>query len=159
VGTAIAKRRTRPGVVILDARFATHLVHPSQLQLTAVEFIDAARRIVTDVLDHLDVSAGGASYRVRIAPMLGPDPFRYAMVVERRGWRRPLLEAYDRFDLSAREIEVLAMIVGGASNREIGGTLCIVPGTVQDHVRSLCTKNRAKRRGDLLARVFGVGET
>ena len=56
---------------------------------------------------------------------------------------RPLLEAHDRFGLSAREVEVLALIVDGASNREIADALCIVPGTVQDHVHSICTKSGA----------------
>jgi DNA-binding CsgD family transcriptional regulator len=83
---------------------------------------------------------------------------RYAMFVELRGSRHPLLDAYDRFGLSAREIDVLSLIVDGASNREIAETLCIVPGTVQNHVRSICAKSGAKRRGDLLARVFGVHE-
>jgi DNA-binding CsgD family transcriptional regulator len=90
--------------------------------------------------------------------MRGPDPVRYAMVVERRGSRRPLLRAYDRFGLSPREIEVLALIVDGASNREIARALSIVAGTVQDHVRAICAKTGAKRRGDLLARVFGLNE-
>ena len=125
----------------------------------AEAFGSAARRIVGERLDHLDVGAGNATFRVRVARMRGPAPIRYAMVVERRGSRRPLLDAYDRFGLSSREVEVLALIVDGAANREIAAALSIVAGTVQDHVRSICAKTGAKRRGDLLARVFGVHET
>jgi DNA-binding CsgD family transcriptional regulator len=158
VGSTIAERRSRPNVVLLDAEFTICLAHPGPEPLGAEEFRRAARRIVGERLDHLDVTAGGARYRVRIARLRGPDPMRYAMFVERRGSRRPLLEAYDRFGLSAREIDVLSLIVDGASNREIAETLSIVPGTVQDHVRSICAKSGAKRRGDLLARVFGVHE-
>jgi DNA-binding CsgD family transcriptional regulator len=158
VGTAIAKRR-RPSVVILDGAFGSHLAHPNAERFTGGIFRTAAQRVVAERLDHLDVTADGGAYRVRVTRLGGPDPFRYAMFVEQRGSRRPLLDAYERFGLSAREIEVLSLIVDGASNRQIGEALCIVPGTVQDHVRSICAKCAAKRRGDLLARVFGVHES
>ena len=154
----IVERRSRPNVAVLDAQFRVRMAHPGREPLGTAEFQDAARRIVGEGLDHLDVTACGVRHRVRIVRLDGPDPMRYAMFVERRGLRRPLLDAYDRFGLSAREMDVLSLIVDGASNREIANTLCIVPGTVQDHVRSLCAKAGAKRRGDLLARVFGVHE-
>jgi DNA-binding CsgD family transcriptional regulator len=158
VPDTIATRRTRPSVVILDAGFGLHLAHPERQWLAAEPFRDAARRIVTDKLDRLDVAFDGGAYVVRVAHLRGPDPMSYAMFVEHRGSRRPLLDAYDRFGLSAREVEVLALIVDGASNREIAEALCVVPGTVQDHVHSICTKSGAKRRGDLMARVFGVDQ-
>ena len=157
MSSTIAERRSRPHVVLLDAGFTTCVSHPTAEPLPAEAF-SAARRIVGERLDHLDVTAGRAAYRVRVARMRGPDPIRYAMFLERRGVRRPLLDAYDRFGLSPREVEVLALIVDGASNREIALALSIVAGTVQNHVRSICAKTGANRRGDLLARVFGVHE-
>lgn len=156
VRTPIATRRSRPGVALLDAEFAVRAAYPNHDGLGADAFRRAAQRIVEERLEHLDVTAGGVSQRVRVARLHGPDPFRYAMFVARRGARRPLLEAYDRFALSAREVEVLSLIIDGASNREIAHALSIVPGTVQDHVRNICAKTGAKRRGDLLAQVFGV---
>ena len=134
------------------------MADPGREPLGIAVFRDAARRIVHDGLEHLDVTAAGARYRVLIARLHGPDPMRYAMFVERRESRRPLLDAYDRFGLSAREMDVLSLIVDGASNGEIAKALSIVPGTVQDHMHSICVKSGAKRRGDLLARVFGVHE-
>jgi DNA-binding CsgD family transcriptional regulator len=154
----IVERRSRPNVVLLDAEFAM-CVAPAAGEPPAEAFQSAARRIVGERLDHLDVGGRNPAFRVRVAHMRGPAPIRYAMVVERRGSRRPLLEAYDRFALSPREVEVLALIVDGAANREIAAALSIVAGTVQDHVRSICAKTGSKRRGDLLARVFGVHET
>jgi DNA-binding CsgD family transcriptional regulator len=155
---AIASRRARPSVAILDSSFALYLAHPERDWLAGTPFLDAARRIVTEQISHLDVTADGDEFVVRVAHLRGPEPMRYAMFVERRGARRPLLDAYDRFGLSPREVEVLSLIVDGASNRQIADALCIVPGTVQDHVHSICTKSGAKRRGDLLARVFGIDE-
>jgi DNA-binding CsgD family transcriptional regulator len=148
----------RPSVVILDAGFGVCLTPGGPTALAGEPFLGAARRIVTEELDSLSIAEDGASFIVRVARLRGPEPMRYAMFVEQRGSRRPLLDAYERFGLSAREVEVLALIVDGASNREIADTLCIVPGTVQDHVHSICTKSGAKRRGDLMARVFGVAE-
>ena len=51
---------------------------------------------------------------------------------------------------------MLALIVDGASNREIADSLCIVESTVQDHVRNLFAKSGTRRRGELLAKVFGI---
>jgi DNA-binding CsgD family transcriptional regulator len=156
VGSTIVERRSRPNVAVLDAEFRVRMAHPGREPVGTAEFLDAARRIVSEGLDHLDITARGVRHRVRVVRLHGPDPMRYAMFVEQRGARRPLRDAYDRFGLSAREIDVLALIVDGASNRQIAESLSIVPATVQNHVRSICAKTGAKRRGDLLARVFGV---
>jgi DNA-binding NarL/FixJ family response regulator len=42
--------------------------------------------------------------------------------------------------LSSREIEVLALLAQGHSNREITEKLCIAPGTVKNHVNSIYSK-------------------
>lgn len=152
----IATRRTLSSVIILDAQFAPQLVHPGGGAFEEQRFRDAAKQLVEDRRDQVGVTVEGVDYIVRAARLEGPERYRYAMFVERRGSRRPLLDAYERFGLSAREVEVLGLIVDGASNRRIAETLCITAGTVQDHVHSLCRKCGAKRRGDLLARVFGL---
>ncbi|PIM69811.1 hypothetical protein CTU88_28085 [Streptomyces sp. JV178] len=48
--------------------------------------------------------------------------------------------------LSPRELEVLALIGDGLSNRAIAETLHISPDTVKDHVRALCGKLHATSR-------------
>ena len=90
------------------------MAHPGREPLGTAEFLDAARRIVSEGLAHLDVTVRGIRHRVRIVRLHGPDPMRYAMFVEQRGARRPLRDAYDRFGLSGREMDVLALIVDGA---------------------------------------------
>jgi DNA-binding CsgD family transcriptional regulator len=145
-------------VALLDADFSLCLAPPATPHEWDARLLDAGRALVAGARDHADVAVNGATYRVRVAALRAPEPLRYALFVEQRGMRRPLLGAYDRYGLSAREVEVLALILDGASNREIATTLCIVAGTVQDHIRSLCSKSGAKHRGELLARVFGVEE-
>lgn len=152
----VAKRRARPAVAILDGTYAVAYSGPEFAHVEAPELTAAARRIIDEDLPSLEVTSRAVTYVVRMARLRGADAMRYAMFVEVRAARRPLIDAYDRFGLSPREAEVLALIIDGASNREIADALCIAGGTVQDHVRSLCAKSGAKRRGDLLARVFGV---
>lgn len=42
--------------------------------------------------------------------------------------------------LTEREVEVLRLLAGGYSNREIGGALGIVEGTVKNHISSILSK-------------------
>jgi DNA-binding CsgD family transcriptional regulator len=59
--------------------------------------------------------------------------------------------------LSPREWEVLALLVGGASNRAIAARLRISPHTVVQHVASLMAKLEAESRGHAVALALGVG--
>jgi len=153
---SVYSRRERPRIVILDDGFEVVLAD-ADTEGSLEVFREIARRIVDARKDVEEVDVAGSRYIVRVMHLAGTEGHRYAMLIEQRGTRRPLMDAYDRFDLSGREVEVLALIVDGASNREIAEALCIVESTVQDHVRSLCTKAGVRGRGALLARVFDVG--
>jgi DNA-binding NarL/FixJ family response regulator len=48
--------------------------------------------------------------------------------------------------LSEREMEVLALLAEGKSNREIGSALELAEATVKMHVKSICTKLKANNR-------------
>ena len=50
-------------------------------------------------------------------------------------------------DLSERELEVLALLVEGLSNREIGERLTISPATVKHHVSACMSKLEVSNRG------------
>ena len=51
-----------------------------------------------------------------------------------------LAERLPLSDLTARELEVLKLIVKGMSNREIGAALTISTGTVKIHVNNILSK-------------------
>jgi two-component system NarL family response regulator len=49
-------------------------------------------------------------------------------------------------ELTLRELEVLRLVVGGQSNKEIGATLAIAEGTVRAHLNSIFQKLEAQDR-------------
>ncbi len=53
--------------------------------------------------------------------------------------------------LSAREIEVLRLVAGGHSNREIGERLFISQNTAANHVRSILQKTASANRAEATA--------
>jgi DNA-binding NarL/FixJ family response regulator len=59
--------------------------------------------------------------------------------------------------LSARECEVLALVVDGCSNQEIGQELGIAHNTVKNHLRSILTKLGVKNRAQAAAYAVSHG--
>jgi DNA-binding NarL/FixJ family response regulator len=59
--------------------------------------------------------------------------------------------------LSERESEILGLIAGGATNREIAGTLYLSPHTVKEHTSTLYRKLGARNRADAVQRAQRLG--
>jgi DNA-binding NarL/FixJ family response regulator len=59
--------------------------------------------------------------------------------------------------LTERESEILALIAGGATNREIAGTLFLSPHTVKEHTSTLYRKLGARNRADAVQRAQRLG--
>jgi DNA-binding NarL/FixJ family response regulator len=59
--------------------------------------------------------------------------------------------------LTQREREVLAMIAGGATNREIADRLFLSPHTVKDHTSALYRKMKARNRAEAILRAQRLG--
>jgi two-component system response regulator DesR len=59
--------------------------------------------------------------------------------------------------LSPREREVLDLIAGGATNREIAATLFLSPHTVKEHTSSLYRKLEARNRAEAVVRAQRLG--
>jgi ATP/maltotriose-dependent transcriptional regulator MalT len=58
--------------------------------------------------------------------------------------------------LTAREWEVLSILVTGASNREISTSLLISPRTVGNHLASIFGKLYVRNRTEAAARAMGI---
>ncbi len=61
--------------------------------------------------------------------------------------------------LSGREQEVLTLVAGGATNREIAASLHLSPHTVKGHTSSLYRKLEAKNRAEAVQRAQRLGLT
>jgi two-component system response regulator DesR len=59
--------------------------------------------------------------------------------------------------LSERERQVLQLIAGGSTNREIAERLYLSPHTVKDHTSTLYRKVKAKNRADAIQRAQRLG--
>ena len=59
--------------------------------------------------------------------------------------------------LTDREAEILGLIAGGATNREIAGTLYLSPHTVKEHTSTLYRKLGARNRADAVQRAQRLG--
>jgi len=59
--------------------------------------------------------------------------------------------------LTERESEILALIAGGATNREIAATLFLSPHTVKEHTSTLYRKLGARNRADAVQRAQRLG--
>jgi DNA-binding NarL/FixJ family response regulator len=72
-----------------------------------------------------------------------PDPL---------GGRPELLE-----ELTARELEVMALVAGGLSNEEIAEQLVVTPATAKTHVSRVMTKLRAHHRAQVVTLAYETG--
>ena len=140
-------RKHRPDVTIMDLRLPV---------MTGVEAITeirrespAARIIVLTTFDgdediYRDLQAGARGYLLK--DMFGDDLMDAIRAVHAGKSRIPAAVAQrlaDRMvgsELTARELEVLKLIVAGKSNKEIGNALSISEATVKTHINNLLSK-------------------
>jgi DNA-binding NarL/FixJ family response regulator len=59
--------------------------------------------------------------------------------------------------LTDRELEVLRLMAEGYTNREISGALCLVEGTVKNHVSTILLKLAARDRTNAVLRALRLG--
>jgi DNA-binding CsgD family transcriptional regulator len=96
---------------------------------------------------------------VRTEPLCGPAGLFIGVHVDRYRPQHSLLGAAERFHISPRELQVLAMLLDGCHLHEIAKQLNITASTAQDHVKNMLHKTHSNNRSELIARVLGWEST
>ncbi len=95
-----------------------------------------------------EVAAGGTAVQPGIT----------ARIVEVLGHRGASLPALDPHDpLTEREVEVLRLVAGGWSNREIADGLHLAEGTVKNHISSILSKFGVRDRTRAVLKAVDLG--
>lgn len=146
-----ADKRRRAALTGLRTRLADRL--PAVLEETVRELIAGWRS------DPATREAGIARpvpfLVVRTQPMSGPSGLFVGVRIERYRPPNSLVGPAALYHISPRELQVLALLLDGATLDEIGQTLHITSSTVQDHIKSMIDKTESRNRTELIARVLG----
>lgn len=92
---------------------------------------------------------------VRTQPMSGPAGLFIGVRIDRFQEPNSLTGAADRFHISPREVQVLALLLDGNHLDQIAKQLHITSSTVQDHIKSMLDKTESRNRSELISRVLG----
>ena len=108
----------------------------------------------------LALSSQEDPYTVRAALAAGVRCFLVARRDDRQGERlsgAPRLRAVGVEGLSAREVEVLALVAGGLSNRDIGESLGLSALTVKSHLARIARKLLTGDRAEMVVLALRAG--
>lgn len=141
-----AYQRWRPDLVIMDLRMPL-MEGPEAIRAIRADFPDARVVVLTVYDGDVDIaralSAGAAAYVLKGMP--SDELFEAILAVhEGRQYIPPqiteVLDSAGRADLTRREMDVLRLIVGGHSNKEIAQELNTTEGTIKSYVNGLLGK-------------------
>jgi DNA-binding CsgD family transcriptional regulator len=156
----LAQRRAIPAFFAVDEELHVHFScggppGPGMDRLPSrVERI--VRYLLTSPPKDVDCSTGvDGDIVVRIVECHNRGAKLRGIIVEKLRTRDPLQEAIHRFGITARETQVLRLLLLGASTATIAKQLSIAETTACDHVRRIADKTASRGRGQIVARVLG----
>jgi DNA-binding CsgD family transcriptional regulator len=101
----------------------------------------------------LEAEIDGRRMVLRYLPGRPPDPPALLLREERRKFRN-----HDALGLTAREAEIVALVIKGETNVAIGQALHVSPNTVKKHLDNIYVKLGVRGRGRLTAFVLDILE-
>ncbi len=163
----LVKARSSPGVLILGMnnkvlysnREAVNLLSDSNVATPEVAHLceqvksDGPSSGICTLLWRPD----GTVYSIRAfllcEPGNTPDGTHVMVLVEKVAEQHgiDLKKARNRFGLSDREIDVVALVAEGFSNKDIACQLFISEHTVKDHLKNISRKMQAASRSEIIA--------
>lgn len=163
----IIRGRSSPGVLILG--LDNRIVYSNQealslfvdLENVLVEVAHLCNRIKEGSTSESNCSLlqqqDGLPYSLRAFPIGGPaggHPATHVMVLVEKVTEKHeinLRKARSGFGLSVREVETVALVAQGLSNKEIGCKLFLSEHTVKDHIKNIMRKMTASSRSEIVA--------
>ncbi|HEY3471128.1 MAG TPA: helix-turn-helix transcriptional regulator [Amycolatopsis sp.] len=125
---------------------------PSSVLAVAAQALQDGRR--TTVAFARVLATDGTWILLHGAPLDGEDRQRVAVIIEPAHPARiyPLLMS--AYGLTARERDVVKLVLTGASTAEIATALVVSPLTVQNHMKNVFEKTGVHSRRDLVGKIF-----
>jgi len=124
---------------------------------------DGSVTIGSPEADYLDIiQSGRRRYLLKgivllDAPSLPTGPKQYLFILERLHLEKLNLPMVFRtLDLNRREGEIVQLLLGGASNKEIADALNLSINTVKGYMKLLSRKLRVNNRAGIVAAVFAL---
>jgi DNA-binding CsgD family transcriptional regulator len=155
-----------PGMVLLGVdRRVESVTAPARTWLDDLGFdgvelpfglLTAAERVRETSADVTALVAGvsGRWIQVHASPALGGGPGRVVIILQAASSPSiaPMISA--TYGLTARERELVELVLQGCHTKEIAERLFISPYTVQGHLKSIFAKTGVRSRRELVGRVF-----
>ena len=167
----VLRRRSYPCLVLLDTNFQV-IDHDAQLQdlLGTLDLAVIGNRLpapITRAVSHLILTARDCQpsdsalivenrILVRATILVGPSNSCIAVTLEALRARDPISLAGKKFQLSAREMDILNLALSGDDSRSIARKLHISEYTVGEHFKHLYAKMGVTKRTALLAQVLDI---
>jgi DNA-binding CsgD family transcriptional regulator len=146
-----SENERRVALTPLRAKLQNRL--PAVLEATVARLTEAWTE---DAATHVPGVARPVPFLVlRTRPMAGPAGLFIGVSLERSKIEHSLTEAADRFRISPREVQVLALLLDGLQLNEIAEQLHIASSTVQDHIKNLLEKTATDNRTEMIAKILG----
>ena len=166
------RRRAQPALFIVDGNAAIESYrlpdadewHRSLLMANGADFCEAVHEAVRSQVELQAAHGAEATTRdtmgppstiLRVSMLSGKRSDLFAVTVERLQTRKTIEIAADRYGLSRREREVLALLLEGHGTTQVAEILNIASSTANDHVKRMLLKTNSRNRAELVARALG----
>jgi DNA-binding CsgD family transcriptional regulator len=169
----VASKRQRMKLIIVDRerRVLLDSIEPGEHELRLLLSDDRTKlridvdgvveslieQCVREDVRHSRIAFLGAQRFVRVTRLNGNSGILFALSVEFFRGGDSLSRATRKYQLTPREIDVLAMILEGASATETAHALKIAETTVQGYYKRLLSKTKSRNRPAMVANVLDWG--